>query len=247
MSEKGYMTLGEIVRSLLADEGRNTMHRFLPYLHYGISGVKDWNQDVCYEVKTKKLKLDAKLCVDYPDDYLNWVCVGAKVGDRLVAFFPDNTITSHQDRPNVPNEPFYKEWHKKAYPEYTFFNYIEDDLLTAHIAGLRYPGYFKELRHCQQFQFSSDITEEYIYLEYISTGFEAGAKTLVSAQVEDVVKNYIRWKYASNKYGQESARAQICKREYLEEVDEVAKRNTPFNYKTLNEAIRRHFTQKPRT
>ena len=90
--KQGYVKLYDIIMEALADEQRTTLHKFVWYLNYAIRGYNRLMMDVDQMAKTKCYKLEPSKVLPYPQDMIGWIMVGVKVGDKIVAAVPDNSI-----------------------------------------------------------------------------------------------------------------------------------------------------------
>lgn len=245
--EGGYVTIDKIVRSLLADEGYHTLHYYLRYLHFALEGEKDWRTDYGVEVKTKELQVNPDLTVDFPRDMVGWSKLGLLIGDRLVAFTRDSTLLNDPECLSEPRQPFAQRIDNVKHSYYEFTNYFENpesQSIVAPIYATRLPGYFIEDYQKQRFVLSDEVKAKTVYLEYIpdKASCSASAFTMVHNVAEKLIKYYIQWKYACNKFGPESSRAQAWNLQYLHEMDEVISRLQPLDYESILRTTRKYFT-----
>lgn len=245
--EGGYVTIDSIVRSLLADEGYNTLHYYLRYLHFALEGEKDWRTDYGVEVRTEELQVNPDMTVDFPRDMIGWSKLGLLVGDKLVAFTRDSTLLNDPECLNEPRQPFAQRIENVKSDYYAFNNYYgnyDGNRLVAPIYATRLPGYFIEDYQKKRFVLSDEVKAKTVYLEYIPDKASCGASafTMVHNVAEKLIKYYIQWKYACNKFGPESARAQAWNMQYLNEMDDVNARMSPLDYETILQTTRKYFT-----
>lgn len=217
MNNKGYETIDSIVRSYLADQGYNTLHKYIQYLHWGLKALRIWNMDSAEEVKTVKLSMDARKAIKLPDDYINWIKVGIKVGDRIDAFVNDNSIALHHEKKPMekpkPNEPYCK---------YRFMNYRDGNgKFLGYVDGYGYGhngvGYFRVNEALREIQFSAEVNRCSVLLEYVSDGFNPHSETLVNMKVSQLITEYIRYSEARYKLGDSASETRARKEEYIEE------------------------------
>lgn len=248
---KGIISIDEVVRSLIADEGRNTLHKYIWYLHYALDFVREWSIDYHTNIVTKKLKLDENKGVCFPDDYVNFNSVGVKIGDRIMAFTQDSTLTSITDG-NEPNKRFVDEYESSSpYSQiipYSFYNLKTKDKndreLDVYLMGATYPGYFNIDEKRKRIQLSAEVLEDYIYLEYVTNGLKCSEMSVIPEIAYAMCKEWIRWKYAKNKFGSESARAKSLEQDYSVERDRVLVRRSKLSYMSILGALKRNYSQK---
>lgn len=245
-----YNTLDSVVRSYLADTGRTTLHKYLRYMKWAMDGLKKWHINGNYEDKTVMMKMDKKKSVPYPEDMVIWSKIGVKVGDRMVQFNKDDTITLHHTQANN---------YQKANDEYNPANqwpelesYYWDGGLGSFYSdfneGLNYKGfgrghngvgYFTENNQCKEFQFSSEVTSSEIVLVYRSSGFNPSAETEVNEIANELLRDYMRWQEGRFKYGDSAAETQFRKKEYGERYSEVRDQLMYITYEGIMDILRR--------
>lgn len=249
--KKGIVNLDEVVRSVIADEGRNTLHKYIWYLHYGLDFIREWNIDYHSSVITKRMRLDNNKGFCFPDDYVNFQSVGVKIGDRIFAFTEDNTLTSKTEE-SLPNNKFLNEFEDKIpytnIAPYSFYNLKsdneEDRNLDVYIAGATYPGYFTIDHKSNRVQFSAEVEGDFVYLEYVSNGLKDSEMSVVPEIAMDLAKTYIKWKYCRYKFGIESVRCKTWEQEYSRVRDRLLVRQSNLSYMSILNSFKRNFNQK---
>ena len=61
MDKGQFITLDEIIQSLIVDEGKSSEHEYLRYFNIGLRGLKELSFDVSRNVKTIELELNEVL------------------------------------------------------------------------------------------------------------------------------------------------------------------------------------------
>lgn len=238
---KGYIKIDTIIRSLLAEDGYNTLHYYLPYLQIALNGEKEWRTDYGVEIKTKKLSVK-DFRASFPSDMAAWSAVGVNVGDRMVTFLPDNTITLNSDC----EEATFFQSIPKAKANYYFNNYDgADDLLHGKLIASRFPGFVRVDYAGGQFIFSEEGSVKDVYLEYIpDESCGPSSHTYVHNVAEELIKTYVRWQLAcrNRKFGPESARAQALQNHFLIEKDNVMARISDLDYNSIHHITKKYFT-----
>jgi hypothetical protein len=85
-----YVTVDEVVRSLLIQEGQNTQANYLRYLDIAHRGMKELTFDVLGSVQVTLLTVSSALRADLPEDYVDFTFLGVidsygrlqPIGDR---------------------------------------------------------------------------------------------------------------------------------------------------------------------
>ena len=55
MSKAQFVTLDEVIQSLLVEEGKNSEHEYLRYFNLGLKGLKELSFDVVKNIKTTEV------------------------------------------------------------------------------------------------------------------------------------------------------------------------------------------------
>lgn len=227
---QGYQKIDTIIRSYLADRGHNTLHRYIQFLKWGLEAVKKWQIDGAQEIKTVALKMDSKKAAKFPNDYMGYTKLGIKKGDRLLAFVRDDSLMTNNDT----GIPLY---------EYTFVNHAKGEL-KGYGSGSNGSSYFTVNENRREFQFTSDLKDCPIYLEYISNGFNPNTETLVNTIAAENIRDYIHYCVArfNPRLGDAAAETRERKNTYLESVDGAKAALSNLSLEGIMEATTKPFT-----
>lgn len=223
--KSGYVTIGSIVDSVIADLDEGTTHNWDRYLHFALRGVQTWQMDSAQEVITKILTPNGYNAIDFPDDYLDWTKVGIQLGDKIITFGVNDDIALEHDtdecgnpKLNSPADCNCTDYHD-GYGGYWFHNVINE--YGEHLGksfgyggGGSFQGYFRVDKDRKQIQFDGNVSAKKIYLEYISNGFDPCSETMVNKYAEDLIRTYIHWQRAIFKHGRSSSEAQAWGEDY---------------------------------
>ncbi len=258
-SSFGWTNIDSIIRSYLLDNKQNTTHNYIVYLNYGLEAFFDFNMDQSRVIVTKKIKLDKVKSAAMPKDYVFWTRVGIRVGDRLVSFQRDSTLTTQRDNDLTPNKPFRTllsqisdnnieaNSYRDSYTE--FLAYSDGFSMFGQTSGGNGTGYFVEhevFGGANRIQFSSDVPSTSIILEYVGTGFNPGAKTTVNSYAAKLIKMYIHYKVAQRKFGESHRETQARWIAYGDEIDVVKGRQSDLSYDGILDAISRTYGTGPK-
>lgn len=239
---QGYQKIDTIIRSYLADRGYNTLHRYIQFLKWGLDGLKKWQVEGAQEIKTVALKMDSKKAVRFPDDYMGYTKLGIKQGDRITAFVRDDSIETHNE------EEITYGVNNPSYYEYTFLNYSGTDGRKGEVKGYgkghNGMGYFTVNELQREFQFSSEVNNCTVYLEYIGNGFNPNTETLVNTIAAESIRDFIHYCVArfDPKLGDAARETRARKITYLESVDGAKAALTNLSCEGILEATTRPFT-----
>jgi len=246
-SEYGYTSLDAIVRSQIADEGHIFLHKYLRYLRYIIEGLMEWNISGGARVKTVKLLLSNTKSAALPLDYMGWSKVGVKRGDRLQALSSDQSLTFHfetESAVEVPNTS-YANSQSGLWFEYDV-NGQSTLRRTQGGRGHSGFGYFRINEEEKKIQCSSDVFDEYIYLEYVASVFAPAPSMMVNTYCSKMLKDYCFWKEARRRFGDSSGETRARLQEYLASYHENKGRASDLNLEGLLDAARHQYHTAPK-
>jgi hypothetical protein len=254
-------TISDVVFSVIADRGEDSMHKFNQYLHWALEGLQDWHMDSAQEIKTVQLTMNDYKAVDWPSDYVDWCKIGVQYGDKVATFSVNDKIALFHDTdecgnildnlpvsldrfPNMFNDPFYGG--------YWFSNFI--NVYGEHMGklfgygGAANPqGSYTVNRAARQFQFDSSVTATTIYLEYISTGFTPTQQSYVNEYAKKLLKYYVHMCASRFKNGIASADAQVWERTYWNEYRLARARVFELTPEDVIQASRKYYMLAPKT
>ena len=175
--KQGYVKLYDIIMEALADEQRTTLHKFVWYLNYAIRGYNRLMMDVDQMAKTKCYKLEPSKVLPYPQDMIGWIMVGVKVGDKIVAAVPDNSIFREKnDQRYLPRAAHFR--FVNLYDQYEGFR-RRDLWGVLHADNL--VGRFRDNKEKKRFEFAADFRDDKVYVTYIGNCVEPDTETEVPA------------------------------------------------------------------
>lgn len=239
----GFIKLDDVIRSHIADKGYSTLHKYIRFLHWGIEALHIWREDSGFGVKTVELQMDNLKRVFFPSDYIGWTKIATKVGDRMVPFTRDKTIS----RGDLETEVTFREVLSNQFLyRYEFVNYYNSlgfyDSFNLYGSGHNGVGYFNINQQDGYFQFSSDVNTNKVWLEYISDGFDPSTETLVSARAGRLIKEYINYCEAKHKFGSNHGETRARQRDYEQEWMNVKLRTDNLTYEGILDATTRSMT-----
>lgn len=171
----------------------NDLHDgFFPkYLAVACRGLREIRLDVAQDVKTVLLDVTDRKTVKLPEDFVDWVKVGAPYGQYALPIGLNDelngikrTTTSPQVRglasQHIPNGI--------TQESYTFFNYNGGSVTGCFIGGsLPSKGYFKlfDDGNCRELLMDYDYNLSQVYLEYITDGLDPCGETILNPYLYD--------------------------------------------------------------
>jgi hypothetical protein len=195
-----WANLDSIIKGLLLKEGKS-LHFYLPYLSYGCEGLRKLHVHSLKHVNSKQLPVTDYKAVQLPIDYVDWVQVGFKVGERVRPMIQDDNLTSlyniAANGRKIPHDPTMfdgsevvkyngDEWFAMGSLDTPYFGRATDrDDYKFKVLPRR--GEHGEI------QLSADYPYDYVILDYITDGLEADAATTVDPLAVPALEKYILW------------------------------------------------------
>lgn len=205
--------------------------------YIALKGLRELNLDVARSIKGKKLKIASNSTITIPDDYMDYVGLFAIDANNQLRPMGINKFI------NVSNEPILDHNGIPILDHNGEMLYASRDRTdTSNGAGIisgddrRYPirtyngnyglggghnsnGQYRWDNEANTFQFDSGMTEDYVYLEYISNGL-TGVRTQfiqIPVQVAECLEAFIMWKSIIYQKGvSESEKLQLRRNFYME-------------------------------
>ena len=249
------VSLDSITRSYLGKNGYNTLHNYVGCLRHLLDFLRKVSLNHAVFDKTVVLRLDEKKAVAWPQDYVTWNKIGWQKGDRIIAFQKDNTINLHHslcedEISATENDPYdiNTPWpYNNTETPVTFDNYFYQNgigYLQAYGTGFSGIGYFKPNEQAREFQFSSDVPQDFeIYLEYKTNGFSPTTRSVVPEVFAKLGEDYIHWQMAvyDKRLGAASPETMARELNYKNEYNEVLKQLNPISVDDIIGAKARAF------
>jgi len=241
-----YTTVDQTIRAALAEKGYGTLHKYVLYLHFALDGLFRVKRDNAYQSLTYiKLKVNERHAVKWPDDMIGYTRIGLPLGNRILDFIPDNSITfNQQDNLKPPYNP------NNGYPlvaydsDYDFFAFTNryysngDQFLRGGGQGSYITKRFRANPDAREFQLDGGtygITQ--IYLEYVSNGVKPGSETIVSMDASLALKEWIHYREARFKYGAAAGETKASEQDYLHELSQAIRSQSDLTYNGILDAI----------
>ena len=187
----------------MLEDGEQSMHKAALYTGFTLDFMRDYNLDVSYDYY-KVLPVDKLRKVKLPDDYVDYIKIGVQIGDHIKDFIRDKKINLLPDEQNceaATNPPtndvhndmplmlwfillsqFYFRQQNGVSIQVDFMDMVTD--IIKNLDSLSHNGYI---------QLSSSLSNEEIYLEYVSNSQMCGGDVFVPIIAEQAMKEYIRW------------------------------------------------------
>lgn len=215
-----YYTIGAVAQEVANDQGLYSEHMYFQYTSWAISGYREAQFDIAQEVKTVMLNMNPLRVVQLPNDCIDWVKVGIKVGERVFAIGLNDDMAKYNasdgcgnlipNTPQIPLDTQPRGINTNAYiPAFLVFNNFGGESLQGEVnpqLGVQWgggsvgigmtpffdvEGKYPNLR----MRFSSEmLTQTQVYLEYISDGMEPCGETFVNPYMYEYLRAYTHFR-----------------------------------------------------
>jgi hypothetical protein len=185
------ITLDEVVRSVLSEEGRNTTHEYLRYLNIANRGLKQLTMDVVGDTQVTLLAVDnTTLRADLPTGFISHSFVGLVGNDGKL-----HPLGAARDIPKLGAANATIE---------------HDSTFASRFGGVfglgggqNSNGYYQPEvdRENNQMIFAATESDAIVYLEYVSDGRATNNETVVPEYAEEALMSFIYWKAIQKKRG----------------------------------------------
>ena len=244
MEKQGFVTIDEVILERTAEAQENTLHNYIWRLHYGLTGFQQLQMKLGYNIThgfvdvgptTKRFPI--------PDDCIDGgiYLIGQIVGDRVVPYTPDNSLALRQAKENTPNKP-YRSVPESDYKILSYFYpYISSPELEGYGYGHNGMGYYRFDDVAKEVQMSAEVTAKTVYIEYVTSGFNANSDTMIPVTHKDYLKTYMEWCEVKNKFGSASVEAKNLERDLFYKKIEIKALKSDLSGNALVECIHRNF------
>lgn len=235
MTENKYITVDEVVRSVLGDEGKSTTHEYLRYLEIANRGLKQLTFDVLGSTKVALIPIGTSLRANLPVDYVDYTYVGIVGSDGKLHYLShkgDIPVTGTDNTTPAPSEESYY-WNGGLY---------------GLGGGQNKNGYYKPQIDIESWQmiFTSTEVNTYVYLEYVSDGRAEGGRTIVHPYCEEALISWTYWKSIQKKRSYSRGDKMDARSDFYNEKRLAVARMKSFTKEEALTTIRKGFKQSPR-
>lgn len=188
------ITLNEITSKALADLGE-TSHRKDQFLMWGVDYYRKYRMDMAREVKTVQLPMTPWKSIVLPNDCVDWIAVGVKVGEAI-ATFTKKPLASRDDntQESAPSAPTYTnvDWSGEGIQFFNCTDYGEDPgKMFGQLVKDNGLGYYSvnNNERVSEIQLSASVNAgTKIWLMYLSTLFDPTIESVVHPYAEDMIR-----------------------------------------------------------
>lgn len=166
-------------------------------LKWAIRGLEEVRLNYAGDVKTCLLTVSDRKTVTLPDDFVDWVKVGAAVGQYCITLGVNDdlrltTRTADAQTVNLlsQNPPNGIEF--SNYDGFYFFNYDGAQIFGIG-AGISSKGFFRVYDNgtCKELLLDYDFGCSQVYIEYITNGFDPCGESVISPYLKQYLFAYL--------------------------------------------------------
>lgn len=241
----GRITLDEVIKSLLIQQGEYTEHKYMQYLDIAIRGLKELSFDILQEIKVEKLSINDNMTVDLPIDYVNYVRIGVCSNGRVSVLGFDDNLCLTYCIDTCGNDTKHTGGSGTAWTG----NYRNGESTGGAYGvggGNNKNGYYRIDREKNQIALSSEVKADEIMLEYIGDGSNINGDMSVNALAEEALRAYIHWKAIQRKRHAPMHEKEAARRDYYNEKRLARARIVNFTPDQARQITRRGTKQSPR-
>ena len=249
-----YVSVEEVIKSLLIQQGEYTEHKYMQYLDIALRGLKELAFDVTQEVKAKTLPVNENLTVDLPSDYVDYVRIGvcnngvirdlskylgsclSRATDECGAPIAKSSGSDTRDLDNIEDI-------------YWFSNYRGGENMGRIYGvggGQSDFGYYRIDTERNQISLASPFAGGSIYLEYIGDGSGDNGQYDIHVHAEEALRAYIWWKSIQRKRMIPMNEKEMARRDWYNEKRLAIARFSNFTKQEALQQSRKNFKQTPK-
>ena len=221
----GYVSLESIVRGAIANKGHDTLHLFVPFLHWSFAAIAKYQREgVFTEIRFTKDYLDENNALSFPDDMVMWNKVGVIENGRMTVFINDDGLSLDPADQNT----------KKETDVRGLFSYDSNSLdvlyhtnvnvsTTQGVVQVSFANTntFRVNWKARKFQIGRPMSERKVYLEYVAKAYDPSTQTLVNELASDYIEQFIYYREARFKFGASHRETVAAEADWQDERDEL--------------------------
>lgn len=257
-----FTSIDSIVRNTLLQKGY-PLHYYLDFLVYSADILSQLYMDDLMIVNTKLIPVDNFNCFQIPNDFQDYVTVGAQIGQYIYPLVETNEISqldSYDENFNQVlqggNTPpslsttdeqdiYYGLFPFASWYTVHFNNYGEN---IGRYFGNRgpYPDTFVMKKALNKIQINQNITLDNAYLSYVSTGYNYDSATHVDNYAIKTIQTYSIWQHKEHNRTYSLGERQMAKDEYISQRKILRARKNPLTPEVLKRIIQTNTFASPK-
>jgi hypothetical protein len=242
-------TLDNLVRETLSDRGY-TLHWYIQFLQYGVTGLRELNFDVLQMVKSVRLPVNSYKAVKLPCDFVDVVRLGNEAGQYVYPWLQKDTFNRLNKLDSNGNKVPYGDIQAQNgilpnnWEGFWYTNYINDKgehlgRIFNNFSSTRES--FKVLRERDEIQLDVSIVGTEVVLDYISDGLTVDSTNAIHPYATDTLKKYIVFNYKKNSRQYGLQERQLAEAEYFNALRVLRARMNSIDAEDITRVIRRSY------
>ena len=227
-----YVKLDSIVRSAIANKGKNTLHNYVPYLHWAFKALSKLQTEGSYtDLKSTKISMDENYSVPFPEDMRMWTQIGViQNGNVLVFKCNQNLSLEREDHSGSSNDSnvglfSYDSDSLNSMRTTNVYTATENGVVLTQIGA---ENSFRVDWLNKRFQFSRKSSTD-IYIEYVANVHDPSTETLVNDIAQEYIESFIYYRESRFKNGASHRETKGAEYEWLEAQDDYMAANSDLN------------------
>ena len=240
MSKAQFVTLDEVIQSLLVEEGKNSEHEYLRYFNLGLKGLKELAFDVSKNIRTVQLELNDVSSVVLPPDYVKYTRISVTDSSGILnTLGRENNMTLLEGAKRTTSISDTLDPPTFSYGMWS--NYGQG-------GGNNVNGYYRENHDAGTIEFSDMKAGTTVVLEYISDGSTglSGEEIKIHSFAEEALTAYIYWKSIHRKRAINMNEKMLAEKNYYNQKRLARARMQSFNKEEALQTTRKAFKQSPK-
>lgn len=242
-------TLDNLVREVLSERGY-TLHWYMQFLQYGITGLRELNFDVLQTMKSVRLPVNSYKAVKLPCDFVDVVRLGNESGQYIYPWVQKGTFNRLNKLDSSGNKVAYGDIQAQNgilpnnWEGFWYTNYINDK--GEHLGRIfnNFPSYresFTVLRERDEIQLDVSIEGSEIVLDYITDGLTTDSTNAIHPYAADTLKKWIVFNYKKNGRQYPLQERQLAEQEYYNALRVLRARMNSIDIEDIMRVIRRSY------
>lgn len=221
----GYVPLDNIVRSAIANKGHDTLHLYVPYLHWAFAAIIKFQKEPVYtDIRYKKDFLDENNALPFPEDMLMWNKVGVIDNGRITWFVNDDRLSlDPQDANSTSTTDVFGLFSFDSSSQNLLYStniYVSTDKGIVQVNFAR-GNTFRANWGAKKFQFGMPVAGKQVYIEYVARAHNPSTQTLVNEIASEYFESFIYFREARFRFGAAHRETRAAELYWLDEQDEL--------------------------
>lgn len=224
----GTVNINQCVAMIQNDLGDYTKEMYERIFQMVISNLSTLNILHGDKVEVVYLTMDSQGMVDYSaiTDYVEYTKIGIPINGKIWLLVANDKILLRDSGETIPDSVAANIFNGSEAPEtgisYFAPHYYQGtyvDQLFGYGGGFS-RSYFRDDKENKRFQFDTIVPNNYVIMEYKSTGVKATGASLMSRTAANVMLTFVEWRLIRTRYGSTRGEVADAKQDHIEAIAE---------------------------